>query len=385
MPDMNPRAWHRKASRPVSVWMAVFVLAGLAHPWLPNATWLLVHIFTLGILANSIVLWSQNLTERFLGQRLDDAARPAQLARTYALNAGIVLVLVGATWAGALVVAVVLAWHAWALFTQVRTASRRHPAPTAFLLSACCLPVGALFGAALAQGLPGPWQGAVRQAHIVTNVGGFVGLAAMGALSVLFPAMWRTRGHDRAGLAVWLGLGGVVVAVAGSLGRADWVVAAGVLVVVAGWVWLAQGFVVNALRGTASYPGLSALCAVAWLIGGLTWFAVRLLRRDAEAPVLPLLVGFAGQLLIGTMSYLMPTTMGGGPAAVKAGLRELNRGTWTRVVLCNAGLAVWLAAGNSLVRIAASLVSVGALVAFLPLLGRAVKAQVGVIKGARRG
>lgn len=385
MPDMNPRAWHRKASRPVSVWMAVFVLAGLAHPWLPNATWLLVHIFTLGILANSIVLWSQNLTERFLGQRLDDAARPAQLARTYALNAGIVLVLLGATWAGALVVAVVLAWHAWALFTQVRTASRRHPAPTAFLLSACCLPVGALFGAALAQGLPGPWQGAVRQAHIVTNVGGFVGLAAMGALSVLFPAMWRTRGHDRAGLAVWLGLGGVVVAVAGSLGRADWVVAAGVLVVVAGWVWLAQGFVVNALRGTASYPGLSALCAVAWLIGGLTWFAVRLLRGDAEAPVLPLLVGFAGQLLIGTMSYLMPTTMGGGPAAVKAGLRELNRGTRTRVVLCNAGLAVWLAAGNSLVRIAASLVSVGALVAFLPLLGRAVKAQVGVIKAARRG
>lgn len=385
MPDMNPRAWHRKASRPVSVWMAVFVLAGLAHPWLPNATWLLVHIFTLGILANSIVLWSQNLTERFLGQRLDDAARPAQLARTYALNAGIVLVLLGATWAGALVVAVVLAWHAWALFTQVRTASRRHPAPTAFLLSACCLPVGALFGAALAQGLPGPWQGAVRQAHIVTNVGGFVGLAAMGALGVLFPAMWRTRGHDRAGLAVWLGLGGVVVAVAGSLGRADWVVAAGVLVVVAGWVWLAQGFVVNALRGTASYPGLSALCAVAWLIGGLTWFAVRLLRGDAEAPVLPLLVGFAGQLLIGTMSYLMPTTMGGGPAAVKAGLRELNRGTWTRVVLCNVGLAVWLAAGNSLVRIAASLVSVGALVAFLPLLGLAVKAQVGVIKAARRG
>ena len=79
MPDMNPRAWHRKASRPVSIWMAVFILVGLAHPFIPDGSWLLIHIFTLGILTNSILLWSQNLTERFLGQKLDDASRPAQL------------------------------------------------------------------------------------------------------------------------------------------------------------------------------------------------------------------------------------------------------------------------------------------------------------------
>lgn len=82
MPDMNPRAWHRKASRPVSIWMAVFILVGLAHPFIPDGSWLLIHIFTLGILTNSIMLWSQNLTERFLGHKLDDASRPAQLSRT---------------------------------------------------------------------------------------------------------------------------------------------------------------------------------------------------------------------------------------------------------------------------------------------------------------
>ena len=49
MPDMNPRAWHRKASRPVSIWMAVFILVGLAHPFIPDGSWLLIHIFTLGI------------------------------------------------------------------------------------------------------------------------------------------------------------------------------------------------------------------------------------------------------------------------------------------------------------------------------------------------
>lgn len=202
MPDMNPRAWHRKASRPVSIWMAVFIAAGLAHPFIPDGSWLLIHIFTLGILTNSIMLWSQNLTERFLGQKLSDASRPAQLTRTYLLNAGVVPVLVGQVtrwywlvWVGAVVVAVVLAWHAAVLVRQVRTAPRQHAGVAGFVASACCLPVGAMFGAALSAGLPGQWHAAVRQAHMFTNVAGFVGLAAMGALSVLFPAMWRTRGR----------------------------------------------------------------------------------------------------------------------------------------------------------------------------------------------
>lgn len=396
MSNLNPRAWHRKASRPVSVWMVVFILAGLAHPFIPDGSWLLIHIFTLGILANSIMLWSQNLTERFLGQKLSDASRPAQLARTRLLNAGTVAVLVGQlsrwywlTWAGALVVAVVLAWHAAVLFRQMSSATRRNAGVIGFLASACCLPVGALFGAALAAGLPGQWHSAVRQAHMFTNVAGFVGLAAMGALSVLFPAMWRTRGQDRVGVALALAGAGVVVAVAGSLLRLPAVVGAGTVVILAGWVWLYQGFVVSALtvlkdpRGRVTYPALSALFAVTWLIGGLTWYAVRMFAGAGEIPTLPLLLGFAGQLLIGTMSYLMPTTMGGGPAAVKAGLRELNRAAYLRVGLFNVSLLAWLAVGNSYARIALSFVAFGVLVAFLPLMVRAVKAQVAVIKSRR--
>ena len=86
MPDMNPRAWHRKASRPVSIWMAVFILVGLAHPFIPDGSWLLIHIFTLGILTNSIMLWSQNLTERFLGHKLDDASRPAHVSQYHRIS-----------------------------------------------------------------------------------------------------------------------------------------------------------------------------------------------------------------------------------------------------------------------------------------------------------
>ena len=84
------------------------------------------------------------------------------------------------------------------------------------------------------------------------------------------------------------------------------------------------------------------------------------------------------------MSYLMPTTMGGGPAAVKAGLRELNRAAYLRVALFNASLLAWLAVGNSYARIALSFIAFGVLAAFIPLLARAVNAQVAVIKASRR-
>ena len=111
---------------------------------------------------------------------------------------------------------------------------------------------------------------------------------------------------------------------------------------------------------------------------------MRLFGGSADIPTLPLLLGFAAQLLIGTMSYLMPTMMGGGPAAVKSGLRELNRGAYLRVGLFNVALLAWLAVNNSYARIVLSFLVFGVLVAFIPLLTRAVKAQVALIKASRR-
>ena len=92
-----------------------------------------------------------------------------------------------------------------------------------------------------------------------------------------------------------------------------------------------------------------------------------------------LLVLAAAQLLIGTMSYLMPTTIGGGPAATRAGLAELNRAGVVRVVVFNAALLGWLFAPSSIARIVCSIIACACLVAFIPLMVRGVRAQRAVI------
>ncbi|GAA1182625.1 hypothetical protein GCM10009631_21460 [Corynebacterium glaucum] len=183
---------------------------------------------------------------------------------------------------------------------------------------------------------------------------------------------------------------GIVIGVAGALAGNKIAVGAGVLCYAGAWAFALQTWVAAVLgtvgerKQRATYWSLSALAAVVWLVAAAVWLGVRILSADefgfpGSAPVLPLLVGFAAQLLFGTMSYLLPTTMGGGPAATRAGLSELNRGGILRVVLFNVALSCWLVVPSSIAKIAFSVVVFGCLTAFLPLIGRGVRAQRAVI------
>lgn len=399
----DPRVWHRKVSRPVSVWMGVFVLVGLVHTLVPEPRVLLIHIFTLGVLTNSIVVWSQNLTERFLQQKLPDSARPAQLLRSRVLNAGVVAVLVGhvvsgADWHwiilcfGAALVVGAVGWHAVGVAKQIASADpakRFRPVAWGYVASGACLVLGGCFGAALALDLRGGWQQRVLLAHLFANIGGFVGFAAMASLVVLLPAMWRMKAmltHPRAVFGV-MGAG-LFAAIAGALSNSGLLLGIGVLVYAAAWAWALQtwfaGVLSTASRERVTYPSLSALLAIAWLVASLVAFGTTALLIDGyldalSPPTLPLLAGFAAQLLIGTMSYLMPTTIGGGPAATRAGLAELNRAGVVRVVVFNAALLGWLFAPSSIARIVCSIVACACLVAFIPLMVRGVRAQRAVI------
>lgn len=402
----NPRVWHRRVSRPVTIWMLVFILVGIVQPFIPNSRWLLIHIFALGILTNSIIVWSQNLTERFLHHRLDDSERPIQLLRSQLLNACVVLVLVGMLlkpgkdWAlaltavGAVGLAGVLAWHGVVIAQQIRVAGphqRFRPAVQFYVASAACLTIGACLGAVLIYELPGTWHGRVLAAHLMLNVFGFVGLAAGGSLTVLFAAMWRIQG-TLARPDVMLAMAGVGLgfAVVGVLAGSGLAAGCGIGIYTAAWAYALQEWI-NALlavrgerKGRATYWSLSALAAVTWLVFSCIALTMSLLTSGGNIgrfylPVLPLLLGFAAQLLIGTMSYLLPTTMGGGPAATRAGLAELNRAGVPRAALYNAGLVCWLAVESPIARAVCISLVFGCLIAFLPLTARGVRAQRAVI------
>ncbi|WP_260857793.1 copper oxidase [Corynebacterium singulare] len=401
MDKWSPRTWHRKASRPVSIWMMVFLVAGASHILIPNYRWVLIHLFTLGILTNSIIVWSQHLTEKFVQLRLPDSARPRQLARIYLLNAGVIVVLLGQllvqawekhwilTQVGATLVAAAVLWHGAVLFGLWRQAEskRFRPVVAAYVASAFFLAVGAALGALLAVY---PAHPRLLIAHVAANVGGFVGLAAAGSLTILFPSIWRTKGiNPHMSLSfVLLGLG-VLATLIGSVWNIPEV---GLIIYCLGWLASLEGWLVNVLtvaeepRGRVTFPALSALFAALWLVGGLTYYtAQHFFTDEPKIPMLALVVGFAAQLLVGVMSYLMPTTMGGGPSAVRAGLQEYNRWGIGRSVFINGGLALWLVTSSSLTMVIASLLSLGSM-ALLPVLtARAVKAQKAVLQKKAEG
>src|SRR5690625_6348831 len=65
-------SWHRRAARPVSVWMLILIVVVLIHPFIPQARWLMVHMVTLGLITTSIMVWGQHFTEALLKTRLAD-------------------------------------------------------------------------------------------------------------------------------------------------------------------------------------------------------------------------------------------------------------------------------------------------------------------------
>ena len=398
-------SWHRRAGLPVRVWMVVLIAIGLAHWAIPESRWLLVHVFTIGLVANSILLWSQTLAERFLGYHLPPERRRLQLARIYALNAGLVVTVVGmltvfwpVTLVGAVVIGVVLAWHAVALALLIVEAQRhrasdgQEPAENAisvwfFVASACLLPIGAAFGVLLAYGFADPEQAGFLLTHQALNILGFLGLAAAGVLLVMFPRLLgATRvSNRRRPVALAVLPAGIAVICAGALTDHPAVAAAGVAVYLVGWLIIVVPFVpVVVAHPPNTYASASISAALLWLLGSLAAYATVLLTGPFQTDRISLLTvwflaGFAAQLLFGVMSHLLPTMMGGGPVTA-AGLAEMNRWWLWRVLVINGGLLLWLLPLDSWVKVALSSLVMLAFILFLPIMIRSARAAMRVRK-----
>jgi hypothetical protein len=323
---------------------------------LPGGRWLAVHLFTLGVLTNVILAFSEHFSRAVTRTPGDRAWWWTWLA-----NAGIVLVLLGlptgwlpglAVGATVLTGVVVGAW--WRLramrrgavgarFTWVvRLYERAH---VAFVLAAL---LGALLGLGL---LAGPFYLGARLAHLHANVLGWAGITLLATLVFFGPTMARTRiepgADERAARALRRGVTALFVAVLlllllglpGGWGTAARVVAG---LALAGFAFAATsvclpvGRAVLGARVTASRPLL--LGALVWLMA-VVWVDAAVVTTGAwrwlDALGVAALAGVLAPAILSTLVYLAPMLRGR-----TTGERELVRirlevGARTRAVLAN--------------------------------------------------
>ncbi|HET6563703.1 MAG TPA: multicopper oxidase domain-containing protein [Marmoricola sp.] len=382
---------------PVPLWLTALVVVTLIHPWVPAPRWLMLHLLLLGALTHAILVWSQHFADALLHtapRPVDARNRTARLllhnAGALAVIAGVLADLLPLTVAGAASVAVAVGWHGLALMHQQDRALPSRFAATVhhYVAAACLLPVGAALGTVLAAGLPTGLHERILLAHVTVNLLGWVGITVVGTLLTLWPTMLRTRipeGAERAGVrGLPALLGATAVTAVGAVAGSAVVTAAG-LATYLGGLALTAAPLVRAARSKppTAYAPWSVFAAVTWWAALLVAGVLALLTApDWESATesiregIPLLAaGFAAQLLLGALSYLVPVALGGGPAAVRAASNELDRGSALRVVTTNAGLLLLAFPSPGLVRVLASVAVLVALAAFLPLLFRALRAS----------
>jgi nitrite reductase (NO-forming) len=306
--------------------------------------------------------------------------------RLGALNAGVLAVLAGGTvgpaWVGvagaALVFAAVVS-HLWVLATWLRRSlPARFAVVVRYYLAA---------GVALLLGIPaGAWMLVIDDDerprlllfHAHVNLLGWITLTVLGTLLTLWPTVLRTRMVAGAATAsqraLPVALAGLAAVGIGCLAWWPWLTAAGLVLFGGAVVLVALPMLATARQSPpGSFATWSVAAAVGWLLVALAWDAVRLVSAPDVAAaadgfgaiVVPLGVGFVAQVLIGSLSFLLPMVLGGGPGPVRERLARLDAHWSQRVTMANAALAVFLLPVPPLVRVATSLVVLVALVQFL--------------------
>ncbi|WP_310961025.1 multicopper oxidase domain-containing protein [Nocardioides terrisoli] len=381
---------------PAVLWLLAVVVVALVHRELAAPRWLMFHLLLLGAVTHSILVWSQHFADALLHTAPTSSAYRNRTVRLVLLNLGALVVVLGVTgvhWevaaAGGTAVVAAVGWHGVSLVLQLRRALGSRFAVTVrfYVASAALLPVGVLFGVLMVRGAGMPWHARLMTAHVVVNVLGWMGLTVMGTMVTLWPTMLRTRivvgAETIAARALWVLLGGIVVAVGGCLVGQRLLVTLGLLGYAAGLVVLARPFAL-AMRSKPPlhFPTWSVLAAVSWLTGVVVALAVGVgvapgwmaAHELLEALTPALAAGFGAQVLLGALSYLIPVAVGGGPAGARAANTVLDRGSALRVMVVNAGLVVCLLPVPAMVRLLVSVTVLVSLASFLPLMFAAMRA-----------
>lgn len=383
---MTRDAWHLRANVPTFAYLLAAVVVAAAQASVADADWLIVHLLALGAATNAILVWSAHFAQTLL--RLPAAVgRRGLVARLVVMNVGIVLVLLDVIAVGAVLVGGVALWHAWALWRQMGMGlpARFRPMVRYYVAAACFLPLGAGLGVAMEHAGDQAALAQLLLAHMAANVLGWIGITVAGTLVTLWPTILRTQiaeGAERAaGRALPLLIVAVGVTVAGSAVGLRVLVLVGVAGYVAGWTILAWPHVRSwRRRPPHGFAAWSVLAAVTWLGIGLArtvgivatsadWTVI---AERLEALVVPFAVGFAAQVLLGALTYLIPVVLAGGPEAARRTIAVLESGAPARVVGANVGLVLLGIPWAESVRVVGWLLTLVSMAAFLPIAAVAV-------------
>jgi nitrite reductase (NO-forming) len=377
-------------------WFVAEAVLVVVHRFVPEAVWLMVHVLMLGAVSTAILVWSQHFADTML-RRQAPGGRPLHVARLAAHTVGALLVVVGLltdVWslvvAGGVLVGAGAVTHATVLVLQGRGAlpSRFGRLVRYYVVAAACLPVGVTLGVLMARGGAGTEAyGRLYVAHVTLNVLGWVGLTVLGTLVLLWPTVLRTRIEPNADVAARRALpvltAGILLVVAACAVGWRPFVAVGATVVLGGVVLVGRHLAAQgraAQRGAWGFAAWSLAASVAWFAGSVAAFGVRVATAPSWAAaqdaigglLLPFVVGFAAQVLLGALTYLVPVVLGGGPARRRRTEAVVGAGGAYRVLVANGGLALYLLPLPSWVRVGLSLVVFATFLAFLVLALRAV-------------
>ena len=273
------------------------MVVALAHQWIPEAAWLMVHLVALGALTHAIVVWSRHFAHALLRARPDEASDRRHRLRLIFLAVGAAGVLGSVPFAlwhvtalFAAVVASVVLWHGVELWLLMRRSlpGRFRVTLWYYWAAAAALPVGATLGVLLAANPDAQWFPRLLMAHILTMVLGWVLLTVAGTLLTLWPTMLRVKMDQRAErfaqqAFAWL-VAGVLLAVIGSLAGDAASVALALAVYAFGFLWWGRGLLEPLRRRVPrEFAPASVGLSLVWLVVGLGWLSVAIGRDGFSA------------------------------------------------------------------------------------------------------
>ncbi|MEX2324393.1 MAG: hypothetical protein WD576_01460 [Nitriliruptoraceae bacterium] len=333
------------------VWAVVDVL--------PGGRWFAVHLFTLGVLTNAVLTFSDHFSRtltRWPGERAWWWPLP--------INGAIVTMLVGMQLAGRWVFAIgatgvltVVLMSYW----RIRTMRKRALGPRfgwvvrMYERAHGAFVHGALLGILLGIGVvAGPWYGTARLAHLHINIFGWGGLTLLATLVFFGPSMARTRiepGADaRAAKALRIGATALTVAVVALLlsafaGTAGVVFRLLAALMFAGFGWAVLVVCIPLVRAVCSARRSAQqplIVAVAFWFGGAAIADVVVIATAQwawlDAIGAMMLAGVLAQAILATLIYLTPMLRGRTAQARDIMRDRLDRAALVRAVAFNAGV-----------------------------------------------